>query len=918
MFKKILPFIFFISQFIYSQDNLPPEIFSEGNEFYCPLSEQAIVTSFDIVDPDDNSIEALYIQISEGYVQGEDLLELTGTHPGIQETWDAIEGKMELKGGGGAEALYTDLIAAVYDIKFSSTNPAPVDKSFSFTIGDANFLPFTGHFYVFIDQINITWQQAKIAAESQTYFGLQGYLATITSEQENQIAAVQTNNVGWIGANDEVTEDDWRWVTGPEGLQNGGTGISFWNGEGTNSGGSAVNGMYSNWNGTEEPNDSGGSEDYAHVTSPNVGEPGSWNDLQNTTGTQGDYQAKGYIVEFGDMPGDPILNLSSNTNLFAPSISIINAFNGCLNEYNGLEAESNTENIYWYDSQVDGNLIFTGTNFNPDISETISYYITPFSPGICDDYQRLEVAATFIPGPIPVAPNVTVDQCTYTIEELVTEILINNECADVSNVTFSTGTDFNDVNGLGYFSEPSGEFEFSQGIILSSGDANLGTGPNSSMGGESSGSFGWPGDEDLTALLEPGDNTNNASVIEFDFIPISNNISFRFIMASEEYDQGSFECNFSDVFGFFLTNQDGITTNLAVLPDTDLPILVTNVHPDNGVCGAANPQFFGDYVAVGDSPISYDGFTRAFTAQAEVVPGQTYHIKLAVADASDSALDTAVYLEGGSFDLGIDLGADILIANGLAPCPDDNYIIDTFTENGEYTWYNNDIEIANEISSTLEVVETGNYSVSISYGENCTYFDDLFIEYYIPLSLDSPENLSSCDDNLVDGFGTFNLSQQTDIISATITGNPTVSYFESLEDAENDINSILDINSYENINPFNQTIFVRVVEQSFPNCFSTTTFDQFNQCLYCKEGNRRGVGFDKPQLEGRGSTCGCVPKSSFGHSGFTGTYAWADPENELIYVFLSNRTYPTMDNNLLLKHDIRTRIQKYIYDAIIN
>jgi len=100
--------------------------------------------------------------------------------------------------------------------------------------------------------------------------------------------------------------------------------------------------------------------------------------------------------------------------------------------------------------------------------------------------------------------------------------------------------------------------------------------------------------------------------------------------------------------------------------------------------------------------------------------------------------------------------------------------------------------------------------------------------------------------------------------------------------------------------------------------FSSATFDQFNQCLYCDQGNRRGVGFDKPQLEGRGSTCGCVPKSSFGHSGFTGTYAWADPEHELIYVFLSNRTYPSMDNNLLLKHDIRTRIQQYIYEAIIN
>ncbi len=100
--------------------------------------------------------------------------------------------------------------------------------------------------------------------------------------------------------------------------------------------------------------------------------------------------------------------------------------------------------------------------------------------------------------------------------------------------------------------------------------------------------------------------------------------------------------------------------------------------------------------------------------------------------------------------------------------------------------------------------------------------------------------------------------------------------------------------------------------------FSEDSFDKFNRCLYCDKGNRRGVGFDKPQLEGRGSTCGCVPRSSFGHSGFTGTYAWADPENELVYVFLSNRTYPSMENNLLLKHDIRTRIQQYIYDAIIN
>lgn len=98
--------------------------------------------------------------------------------------------------------------------------------------------------------------------------------------------------------------------------------------------------------------------------------------------------------------------------------------------------------------------------------------------------------------------------------------------------------------------------------------------------------------------------------------------------------------------------------------------------------------------------------------------------------------------------------------------------------------------------------------------------------------------------------------------------------------------------------------------------FSENTFDLFNKCYYCDKGNRLGVGFDKPQIEGRGSTCGCLSKSSFGHSGFTGTYAWADPDKEIVFVFLSNRTYPTMDNGLLVKNNIRTRIQQLIYDAI--
>lgn len=101
--------------------------------------------------------------------------------------------------------------------------------------------------------------------------------------------------------------------------------------------------------------------------------------------------------------------------------------------------------------------------------------------------------------------------------------------------------------------------------------------------------------------------------------------------------------------------------------------------------------------------------------------------------------------------------------------------------------------------------------------------------------------------------------------------------------------------------------------------FSPSTFDTFNTCYFCSEGNRRGLGFDKPQLGKEGPTCGCVSKSSFGHTGFTGTMAWADPETEIIYVFLSNRTYP--DSNLpntLSKENIREDIQKVIQDAILD
>ena len=101
--------------------------------------------------------------------------------------------------------------------------------------------------------------------------------------------------------------------------------------------------------------------------------------------------------------------------------------------------------------------------------------------------------------------------------------------------------------------------------------------------------------------------------------------------------------------------------------------------------------------------------------------------------------------------------------------------------------------------------------------------------------------------------------------------------------------------------------------------FSSDSFDTFNYCYYCDNDNRSGVGFDKPQVEGKhGSTFGGVSMNSFGHYGYTGSIAWADPDEEIVYIFLSNRVYPDASNTKLLNLDIRTRIQEVIYEAVAN
>ena len=174
---------------------------------------------------------------------------------------------------------------------------------------------------------------------------------------------------------------------------------------------------------------------------------------------------------------------------------------------------------------------------------------------------------------------ITVNTSTYTVPELVRDILVNKPCVSVSNITWRTGNTngFGSTNGIGYFQNTNPNFPLASGVALTTGNVLNSPGPNSTQLDD--GNVAWTGDTDLEAtLLAAGItmNSTNATVLEFDFVPFSSNFNFQFLFASEEY--GNFQCQFSDAFAFLLTNtSNGSTTNLAVVPSTTTPISVVTI-----------------------------------------------------------------------------------------------------------------------------------------------------------------------------------------------------------------------------------------------------------------------------------------------------------------------------------------------------
>lgn len=442
LLKLALLFIVFFPKTNYAVTT-PPIIKATGNQIYCSGSTLKIVETLTITnDPAEPLTDAMYIQISSGYVYGQDLLSLSNVtlHPTIITNWDATAGKLKLYNPTGIKIPYTDFVSAIKDVVFSNsaTNPSGI-RNFSITIGQANYLPSTGHYYQYVANTGISWTAAKAAAEALDYYGLKGYLATISALDEAKISGEQANGAGWIGGSDSQTEGTWKWVTGPEGLANGGTGTVFWYG--------LVNGSTPNfayWN-TNEPNQyNGAQEDYAHITAPGVGKTGSWNDLTITGDATGNYQPKGYIVEYGGMPGDPTLEISASTTVTIPRIESTTSASICGPGSVLLSATATNGTVNWYSSSTGGSSIATGNSYStPTINTTTSYFVDATN-GNCPNTTRTEIIATIktIPSITTTIPASRCDSGTVTLSALASAGTINWYDVATNGTSLSTGTSF--------------------------------------------------------------------------------------------------------------------------------------------------------------------------------------------------------------------------------------------------------------------------------------------------------------------------------------------------------------------------------------------------------------------------------------------------------------------------------------------
>jgi len=379
---------------------------------------------------------------------------------------------------------------------------------------------------------------------------------------------------------------------------------------------------------------------------------------------------------------------------------------------------------------------------------------------------------------------ITVDG-TLTPKSLIENHLIQG-CVETSNIASPINGIKYGFSSFGYFERGSSNFPFENGIVLTTGKATAG-GNAVNLEQLSHGDPSWGSDPDLERALGIK-NTLNATAIEFEFASTSNLIQFNYILASEEY-YGNNPCNYSDGFAFLIkrADSDDPYKNIALIPQTNTPVNTQTIR--NGVagkCGPSNAQYFEGY-NLGDT--NYNGRTKVMTATAGISPNVKYLIKMVIADQTDGTYDSAVFIEGNSFNATVNLGDDITTcASSLT--------LDGSIQNPQatYSWYFNNAPIANQTQSTLVVDQTGTYTIKVEIPLSdsfCTIEDSIDIQLSSTQTADPIADFELCDDTSSNGTELFDLRlKDPEILKGVPKGSYSISYHQSQGDADLNNNAI--------------------------------------------------------------------------------------------------------------------------------
>ncbi len=412
----------------------------------------------------------------------------------------------------------------------------------------------------------------------------------------------------------------------------------------------------------------------------------------------------------------------------------------------------------------------------------------------------------------------------YTMDELVKKVLINSNCELVTNVRYQNGDGGPAAmayNTVGYFNQGGTDFPFKEGIVLSTNEIQFVEGPAqaSSFDNRGNNSQRWVGDKDINDAINdagggpPGSTNKRVTQLEFDFFSIKDSIKFEYLFASNSYhsDCTAVGCAAGALFAAWLVDTTtGEGQNLAKIKGTDTPIALNTIMDSKktGKCDSSNPELYWKHYADGvddrtKAYVDFVGLTKAMQSETvHVVPGRTYHIKLAVIDfCATVAHSSAVFFNAGSFDLGnLDLGADMLVENGNALCSGESRIIKSGlgTEDITIKWYKDDVLIAGANTPDLEVVETGEYKVVGRYGSiNCDVTGTLKVEIYPAISavVAQPKTLDVCRKVVAPLI--LDLTEvEADMLAKVDAVNYKMIYYKTKEDAVEGIASIADPTKY--------------------------------------------------------------------------------------------------------------------------